>query len=60
MRLVSIITPSYNCGRFVEETIKSIQAQTYTDWALLCQDDCSTDDTCEIVERLAAEGSRIK
>lgn len=60
MRLVSIITPSYNCGRFVEETIKSIQAQTYTDWELLFQDDCSTDDTCEIVERLAAEDSRIK
>ena len=60
MRLVSIITPSYNCGRFVEETIKSIQAQTYTDWELLFQDDCSTDDTREIVERFAAEDSRIK
>ena len=58
--LVSIITPSWNCGKFLEETIKSIQAQTYTNWELLFQDDCSTDDTKERVLRLAAEDARIK
>lgn len=58
--LVSIITPSYNCGRFLEETIKSIQAQTYTNWELLFQDDCSTDDTREKVAKLAAEDPKIK
>lgn len=58
--LVSIITPSWNCGKFLEETIRSIQAQTYTNWELLFQDDCSTDDTKERVLRLAAEDARIK
>ena len=58
--LVSIITPSWNCGKFLEETIKSIQAQTYANWELLFQDDCSTDDTKERVLRLAAEDARIK
>lgn len=58
--LVSIITPSWNCGKFLEETIKSIQTQTYTNWELLFQDDCSTDDTKERVLRLAAEDARIK
>ena len=58
--LVSIITPSWNCGKFLEETIKSVQAQTYTNWELLFQDDCSTDTTKEIVTRLAAEDKRIK
>ena len=58
--LVSIITPSWNCGKFLEETIRSIQAQTYTNWELLFQDDCSTDDTKERVFRLAAEDARIK
>ena len=48
---VSIITPSWNSGRFVAETIRSIQAQTYTDWELLFQDDCSTDDTVERCSR---------
>lgn len=57
---VSIITPSWNCGRFLEETIKSIQCQTYTDWELLFQDDCSTDNTKELVSSLAVGDPRIK
>ena len=48
--LVSIIMPSYNCGRFVRETIESVLAQTYTHWELLFVDDCSTDDTEVIVK----------
>ena len=57
---VSIITPSWNCGHFLEETIKSIQDQTYTDWELLFQDDCSTDNTKELVTSLAVGDPRIK
>lgn len=48
--LVSIVMPSYNCGRFVRETIESVFAQTYTNWELLFVDDCSTDDTESIVK----------
>lgn len=58
--LVSIITPSWNCAAFVAETIRSIQAQTYTDWELLFQDDCSTDNTKELVAQFAESDSRIK
>ena len=58
--LVSIITPSWNCGEFLEDTIKSIQVQTYTNWELLFQDDCSTDDTKERVLLFAAVDARIK
>lgn len=58
--LVSIITPSWNCGRFVEETIQSILSQTYSNWELLFQDDCSTDNTKEIVAKYAAIDPRIK
>lgn len=58
--MVSIITPSWNCGRFVAETIRSVQAQTYTNWELLFQDDCSTDETKAIVEKFASVDSRIK
>lgn len=47
--LVSIVTPSYNCARFVAETIRSIRAQTYHNWEILFVDDCSTDDTESIV-----------
>ncbi len=58
--LVSIITPTYNCARFIGETIESIQAQTYTDWELIIVDDCSTDNTAEIVGKYSAIDSRIK
>ena len=43
--LVSIIMPSYNCGQYVEEAIRSVQAQTYQNWEIIFMDDCSTDDT---------------
>lgn len=58
--LVSIITPTWNCAAFIAETITSIQSQTYTDWELLIQDDCSTDDTKNVVAAFAAKDSRIK
>lgn len=58
--LVSIITPSWNCAAFVVETIRSIQSQTYTNWELLFQDDCSTDNTKELVAQFAEKDSRIK
>lgn len=60
LELVSIITPSWNCGRFVEETIQSILSQTYSNWELLFQDDCSTDNIKEIVAKYAAIDHRIK
>lgn len=48
--LVSIIMPSYNTGRFIAETIRSVLAQTYANWELLIVDDCSGDNTDEAVE----------
>lgn len=48
--LVSIIMPSYNTSRFIEETIKSVLSQTYSNWELLIVDDCSSDDTDNVVQ----------
>lgn len=58
--LVSIITPSWECEKFIVDTIKSVQEQTYQNWELLVQDDCSTDNTRDVVAAFAHEDSRIK
>ena len=58
--MISIIIPLYNAARFIAETLQSVQAQTYTDWELLFQDDCSTDNTKELVLKFAEKDSRIK
>jgi len=58
--LVSIITPSFNSEKFIEETIKSIQNQTYTNWEMIIVDDCSSDKTVSIVSNFARFDSRIK
>lgn len=57
--LVSIIMPSYNTGEYIEDSIKSVIMQTYTNWELLIVDDCSTDNTDEIV-KLYLKDERIK
>lgn len=48
--LVSIIMPSYNTSKFIEDTIKSVINQTYTKWELIIVDDCSTDNTDEVIQ----------
>lgn len=57
--LVSIITPTWGCGQYIAETIKCVLAQTYTDWELLVQDDCSIDGTYAEVKAYLND-SRIK
>ena len=56
--LVSIIMPSYNTGKYIAAAINSVIKQTYQNWELLIVDDCSSDNTDEIV-KLYLEDQRI-
>ena len=58
--LISIITPTYNCGEFIAETIESVLKQTYKNWEMIIVDDCSTDNTNEIVNTYITKDKRIK
>lgn len=57
--LVSIIMPTYKCGKFIGESIRSVQAQTYQNWELIVVDDCSGDETISIVLDLKKSDDRI-
>lgn len=57
--LVSIIMPSWNTAKFIAESIQCVVDQTYKNWELLIVDDCSTDNTDEVVNPFLAD-TRIK
>lgn len=56
--LASIIMPSYNTAPYIKETIQSVLDQTYTNWELIIVDDCSTDNTEEVLATI--NDSRIR
>ncbi len=55
---ISIITASYNYENFIKDTIQSILNQTYQDWELIVIDDCSTDNSVEVIKSF--KDDRIK
>lgn len=57
--LVTVIVPTYNAALYVVETLESIYNQTYLNLALVVTDDCSQDDTLEIVRKWLAQ-ARVK
>lgn len=57
--LVSIIVPAYNAEKYIANTINSVRQQTYDNWNLMILDDCSTDNTRNIVKSFVNIDSRI-
>lgn len=58
--LVSVITPVYNAEKLVGETIQSVLNQTYQNWEMLLVDDCSKDNSKEVIETFSKTDARIR
>ena len=58
--LVSIITPSYNSSKFIKDCVASVFSQTYKNWEMIIVDDCSKDNSKEIISELSTKDKRIK
>lgn len=58
--LVSVIIPCYNAEKYVEEAVRSIMNQSYKNLEIIVTDDCSTDNTLQLLKNLANEDNRIK
>jgi len=58
--LISIITASYNSELYIESVYDSICNQTHQNWEWLITDDCSSDNTVNILKKIAASDDRVK
>ena len=58
--LITVVMPNYNGHRFVEQAIDSVLSQTYQDFELLIVDDCSEDDSLQLIKQKAQSDSRIR
>jgi len=58
--LVSIITPSYNSSKFIVECVNSVISQTFQNWEMIIVDDCSNDNSRDIISELTAKDERLK
>ena len=57
--LVSVIMPTYNCGKYILQSLDSVIAQTIDDWEVQIVDDCSTDNTAEVLKPYLKKYSNI-
>ena len=58
--IVSVVMPAYNAERYIEEAIRSVQAQTMENWELIVVDDHSADGTAALIQTFADQDSRIR
>lgn len=58
--LVSVIMPTYNASKYLADSIESVLSQTYTHLELLITDDCSSDETQNILHKYAQKDPRVK
>lgn len=59
MPLVSVVVPTFNDSKFIKETLVSILNQTYTNLDIVVVDDCSSDNTVEVIKTFSDKRIRL-
>ncbi len=49
---ISVIIPCFNCSKWIEKCLKALESQIFTDFEVICIDDCSTDNTMEVISSI--------
>lgn len=57
---VAVVMPAYNASRYIGRAIESVLSQLFTDFELIVVDDCSTDDTWQIISAYSMTDTRVK
>ncbi|MBR6888218.1 MAG: glycosyltransferase [Selenomonadaceae bacterium] len=58
---ISVIVPMYNAEKYIGECLSSLANQTFQDFEIIVSDDCSTDNSCAVVQKfLGVFGDRLK
>jgi glycosyltransferase involved in cell wall biosynthesis len=57
---VSVIVPVYNVEEYLPQCLESILSQTFSDFEVICVNDCSPDNSAAICEKYASNDNRIK
>lgn len=58
--MISVIMPVYNGEKYLRQSIESVIQQTYKDWELIIVNDCSTDNSRDIMQSYVDVDSRIR
>lgn len=58
-QIVSVILPNFNHASYIGACIEAVLAQTYSDFELFIMDDCSSDDSQEVIEGFRKKDDRI-
>ncbi|MGX7348645.1 glycosyltransferase family 2 protein [Dolosicoccus paucivorans] len=58
--LISVITPVYNAQEFIQETIESVQNQTFQQWEMILVNDQTPDNSVALIEELMQNDPRLK
>ena len=60
MPKISVIVPAFNAEKYISFALQTVLAQTFDDYEVICVDDCSTDNTYNIIQDFINKSNKIK